>query len=107
LAYSSSTAWVGLEAEKYGVNPALAICIVTHESQWQGDRIGDVGNPDGESYGWWQIELKQHPDITKAGAFSLVSSTDWALQKIKDGNVNWWATYSAKPFYCAAIKVNL
>jgi len=90
---SDSRAFVANEAVKYGINPALATCLVQYESQWQGDRIGDVGNKNGESYGWWQIELQQHPDVTQAVAFSITSSTDWALEKINEGHVSWWTTY--------------
>jgi hypothetical protein len=54
------------EAAKYGVN-----CIVYRESQWQADRTGDIGNPNGESVGLWQIGIQQHPDITVAEALPM------------------------------------
>jgi len=87
------------------VNPDLAACIVQHESQWQADRAGDIGNPHGDSYGLRQIEIAEHDDITKAQALDPFESTDWALSKIAAANVSWWATYSAKPFYCRNIRV--
>lgn len=102
---ASIAAFVQTEAEKYGVNPALAICIVEHESQWQPDRIGDVGNPHGESYGLWQIEVDQHADITVSEALDYQQATDWALQKIAAGDVDWWSTFSQKPFYCRNVPV--
>jgi Transglycosylase SLT domain len=102
---STLEAWIDGEAQKYGVNPALANCIITHESMWQADRIGDVGNPHGESVGLWQISISQHTDITLKQALSPESSTDWALQKIAAGDVDWWSTVSAKPFYCRSIHV--
>ena len=98
-------AYVSQEALNYGINPDLALCIITHESQWDGSRIGDVGNLHGESYGWWQIELRAHPDVTKDDAFSLTSSTDWALGKIRDGDVDMWSVYAQPPYYCKNIPV--
>jgi hypothetical protein len=98
-------AFVQNEALKYGVNPALATCIVSHESQWQPEKPGDIGNPHGESYGLWQIEVQQHPDITVAEALDYQYATDWALSKIAAGNVSWWSTYSQKPYYCRALTV--
>jgi hypothetical protein len=101
------TSFVQTEALKFGVNPKLAACIVTHESQWQVDRIGDVGNPNGESFGLFQIEVKQHPDITVAEALNYQYATDWALSKIASGNVDWWATYSKRPFYCRNVPIKI
>ena len=110
LSSPSSTpnqAWVAQEAISYGINPNLAECIIQHESAWDGNRVGDIGNPTGESFGWWQIQLRSHPDVTKADAFSLQSSTIWALHQIVLGNVKIWSTYSQKPYYCRDIPVFL
>lgn len=104
---STLKAYIASEAQEYGVNPALANCIVEHESQFQPGRIGDIGNRNGASYGLWQIEVKQHGDITVDEALNPATATQWALQKIASGSVAIWSTYSAKPYYCRAVPVFL
>lgn len=99
--------YVEAESVVFGINPLLAACLAKYESQWHPDRIGDIGNKNGESYGLFQIEVKQHNDITKNQALDYKTATIWTLEKIAEGHIKWWATYSAKPFYCAEIKVNL
>ena len=95
--------YVAREAVAYGINPALAECIVTHESQWIPDKTG----PEriGASEGLWQIYLRVWKGITKKQADDPVWSTNWALTQIADGHVGWWSTYSAKPYYCRDIPV--
>jgi len=78
---STLEAWIDSEAERYGVNP------------------------HGESFGLWQIEIEQHPDVTGAQALDPFESTDWALAKISAEEVSMWSTYSAKPFYCRDVPV--
>jgi hypothetical protein len=90
---ASITTFVRKEAIQYHVNPDLANCIVSHESQWIGSKVGDIGNVHGESFGLWQIEVKQHDDITQAEALDPFESTDWALSKIAAGHVAWWSTW--------------
>lgn len=96
-------AYVDTESLKYGVNPALSDCIITHESQWIPYKVGP--EVKGKSQGLWQIYNLAHPDITQAEAFDPVWSTNWALKQIAAGNVKIWSTYSAKPYYCKNIPV--
>jgi len=102
---STIEAFVQTEAIKYHVNPNLANCIVSHESQWIPSKIGDIGNPKGDSVGLWQISISQHNDITTSEALNYEQATDWALSKIAAGHVDWWSTVSARPFYCRDVPV--
>lgn len=85
--------YVEAQAKLLGVNPELAICIVTHESQLDPSKLGD----DGNSRGLWQISKIWHPEVSDAVAFSEVSSTQWALDWIKKGHIKQWSTFKE---YC-------
>jgi hypothetical protein len=88
-------AYVQTEAVEHGVNPKLALWIVKHESQFNPYAKGD-----GEaSRGLWQISRIYHPEVSDAAAFSVVSSTQWSLERIRSGNVNEWSTYR----YCKTL----
>ena len=89
-------------SEAAGVNPALTACIAAHESQWNPTQVGDIGNRNGESYGLFQIEIQQHPDVTEAEAFDPAQATAWMLAEIKAGRVNEWSTYLE---YCLNIPI--
>lgn len=101
LAFATSTllnsppwveAYVRMKAKAAGVNPALAACIVSHESQFS-DRNGD----DGNSRGWWQISKIWHPEVSDACAHDLTCSTDWSLDWISKGHIAQWSTWK---LYC-------
>ncbi len=82
-------AFVRNRAVDYGVNPALALWIVKHESHFNPRAKGD-----GEaSRGLWQISRIYHPEVSDAMAFSVSSSTDWSLERIRSGKANEWSTY--------------
>lgn len=93
-------AYVIQEAKDYGVNPNLAICIVSHESQWDATKKGD----DGNSRGLWQISQIWHPEVSNVVANSAESSTLWSLQWIAAGHIKQWSTFSE---YCSNIPVML
>ena len=95
--------YVHEQSDLFGVNPELADCLISHESQWIPDKTGP--EVKGASEGLWQIDLYYHPTITKAQADDVKWATNWALTQIAAGRINWWATYSAKPFYCKNIPV--
>lgn len=94
----STADYVAAQASLYGVNPALAACIVSHESRWRPDATGD----DGNSRGLWQISRIWHPEVTDAAAYSAASSTQWSLARIRAGHVGQWSTYRK---YCMGIAV--
>lgn len=82
-------AYVRTEAVEYGVNPNLALWIVKHESSFNPQAKGD-----GEaSRGLWQISKVYHPEVSDAAAFSVTSSTEWSLERIRKGKVSEWSTY--------------
>lgn len=81
--------YVRSESIQYGVDPKIALFIVGHESNFDPTRIGD----DGISIGAWQINIKAHPNITKAEALDLAWSTKWSLKQLKEGHAKIWSTY--------------
>jgi len=82
-------AYIQAQALKRGVNPEIALWIVKHESQFNPHAKGD-----GEaSRGLWQISRIYHPEVSDAAAFSVRSSTQWSLERIKSGKANEWSTY--------------
>jgi len=82
-------AYVRTEAVEYGVNPNLALWIVKHESSFNPRAKGD-----GEaSRGLWQISKVYHPEVSDVAAFSVTSSTEWSLERIREGKVSEWSTY--------------
>ncbi len=89
------------QAKLYGINPSLATCVVSHESQWIPDKLGP------EKGGWvsqglWQIYAKAWPNITRAQTFDVTWSTNWALAQIKNGHIKWWSTFDE---YCSSTPV--
>lgn len=68
---SSVAAYVRKEAITYGVDPADAVWIVSHESQF-GQRVrGD----DDQICGYWMISDIWHPEVSTACADDLQRST--------------------------------
>jgi len=81
--------YVQNQAVEHGVNPQVALWIVKHESEFNPHAKGD-----GEaSRGLWQISRIYHPEVSDAAAFSVRSSTEWSLERIRAGKVNEWSTY--------------
>ncbi|HEX3376421.1 MAG TPA: transglycosylase SLT domain-containing protein, partial [Candidatus Acidoferrales bacterium] len=81
-------AYIQSQALKHGVSPAVALWIVRHESQFNPRAKGD-----GEaSRGLWQISKIYHPEVSDAMAFSVRSSTQWSLERIRSGKANEWST---------------
>jgi hypothetical protein len=81
------------QAAARGINPGLATCIVSHESQWDAAKPGD----DGQSMGLWQISRIWHPEVPISVSLDPESSTIWALDWIAKGHVGQWSTYR---IYC-------
>jgi transglycosylase-like protein with SLT domain len=81
--------YVRRQAVEYGVDPFLALWIVKHESSFNPRAKGDGD----ASRGLWQISRIYHPEVSDKAAFSVTSSTDWSLQRIREGKVNEWSAY--------------
>jgi hypothetical protein len=82
-------AYVRTQAAKNGVDPRLAVWIVQHESSFNPHARGDGD----ASRGLWQISKVYHPEVSDDQAFGVTTSTDWSLQRIRDGKVNEWSSY--------------
>ena len=93
-------AYVAAQSVAFGVNPALSACLVENESKWRPQNVGPEKH--GSSLGLWQIYDRAHPNITRAEAFSVEWSTNWALKQIVAGNVGIWATWN---LYCSSTPV--
>ena len=85
-------AYVQNAAKATGVNPHVAEWIVAHESRHHPEATGDGG----ESRGLWQINKEWHPEVSDACAYNVRCSTDWSLERIRDGYANEWSTWK----YC-------
>lgn len=83
-------AYIQAQAKEFGVNPLLALWIVKPESQFN-PRARDDGET---SRGLWQISKIYHPEVSDAAAFSVATSTEWSLARIRAGKANEWSTYS-------------
>ena len=82
-------AYVRSQAVERGVDPQLALWIVKHESSFNPRAKGD-----GEaSRGLWQISKIYHPEVSDDEAFGVSSSTDWSLQRLREGKANEWSSY--------------
>jgi len=77
------------KARAGGVNPAYAVFIVSKESQFGRNMIGD----DGKSVGYWQFNLQANPEISRSCAMDLKCSTDLALNWILKGKIMEWSTF--------------
>ena len=86
------------KALEQDVSPELALFIVSKESNFVPEAVGDehltcerTGKPI-RSRGLWQFADCYHPDITDEMAFDPEISTDLALPKLKT-NPEMWSTY--------------
>jgi hypothetical protein len=82
-------AYIQAQALKHGVSPKLALWIVKHESQFNPRAKGDSD----ASRGLWQISKIYHPEVSDEVAFNARSSTQWSLERIREGKANEWSTY--------------
>ncbi len=84
--------YIATEALVAGVDPQMAQEIVSKESKFNCEAIGDHGT----SHGCWQIHLPAHKDISKAQANDIVWSTQWSMKQLKEGNCKIWSTCPVK-----------
>lgn len=76
-------------AEKYGVSFDILTNVISCESSYNSNAIGDYG----ESYGIAQIHLPDHPDITKEQALDADFSIDWMAQQFSLGHATMWSCF--------------
>ena len=75
------------KAGEMGVDYKLALALSQCESNFNSSAVGDKGR----SFGLWQIHLPAHPKISKEQALDINWSTNWALNKIKEGKAGIWS----------------
>lgn len=80
--------YIATQANKYGVDPKLALYITWQESHWDCSQIGDQGS----SFGCWQIHLPESKGLTKPEAQDLIISTDWSLKQLAQDHCVLWST---------------
>lgn len=80
--------YIVVESLIIGVDSQLALNVVSLESKFNKNVVGDKGN----SYGLWQIHLPSHPTITKEQALDPVWSTNWSLAEMKRNSCKIWST---------------
>lgn len=71
-----------------GVDVQTALIIAKDESGFNPQAIGDHGT----SIGLFQIHLPAHPDISEKQAEDPIFSTEWTMQKLKEGECDIWST---------------
>ena len=60
--------------------------LINCESQWDINAIGDYG----KSYGLYQIHRGYHPEVSVEEARDVIKSTQWTIQRFKQGKWYWW-----------------
>lgn len=80
---------VNVYADKYDVPRSTMQKVVSHESSYVWDTVGD----NGTSFGVAQIHLPDHSDITKKQAMDPNYSLDWMAKNIKAGKGQMWTGY--------------
>ncbi len=80
-------------ANKYGVRASLLKSLLNHESGLRADAVSPTGD-----YGIAQINLRSHPDISKAQAFDPYFAIMWAAANLKD-KVSRFGEYDALRAY--------
>jgi hypothetical protein len=100
---TSVYAYITEQAKKVGISLASTTFIVSHESQFDTEKVGDDGicpDPKSPNYGkettsrgTWQINSCYHPEVSDQCAFNLQCSTAFSLKLIAAGGINQWSTY--------------
>ena len=103
LSTTSVLAYITEQSEKVGISLASTTFIVSHESQFDTEKVGDDGicpDPKSPNYGkettsrgTWQINSCYHPEVSDQCAFNLQCSTAFSLKLIAAGGINQWSTY--------------
>ena len=77
---------IRVKAREYNLNENKMLALANCESKFDPLAVGD----NGHSKGLWQINDLYH-DVSDEVAFDPILSTDWAFQKIKNGQINLWS----------------
>lgn len=68
---------------------SLADKIITCESEWNPNAVGDHGT----SFGLVQIHLPAHPEITKEQALDPAFSINYLKRELAAGHASQWSCY--------------
>jgi hypothetical protein len=81
-------------AMKYGVSESLMRQVISCESAFRSDAVGDHG----QSFGLVQIHLPSHPTITKEQALDPEFSSEFLAENLAGGHGSLWTCY--RQLYC-------
>jgi len=76
--------------EKYPEMEWLLLCMLKKESTYCKHLKGD----NGKAYGCWQIHIDKH-EITEECALDFECSTEWSVNKIRNGEGYLWTSYKS------------
>lgn len=76
-------------AEAYGINPVTFAKVVSCESNWDPDAVGDQGT----SFGLVQIHLPAHPDISESEADDPDFALSFMAREWLAGDQDAWSCY--------------
>lgn len=82
------------KAVEYGVNPDHALAVANCESglvPQQSNLHNSFTGQRERSYGIWQINTRYNPEVTIEQAMDIDWSTDWAMERLKDGKWHLWS----------------
>ena len=84
-------AYIIQQAKAEHVNLTIATWIVSHESRWGLQTLGDVDN--GVSVGVWQINLARNENVSRQCAESVICSTRLSFAWLKKGEASKWSSW--------------
>lgn len=80
--------YAAAQATLNGVSVAETLHIISNESGYNSQAVGDHGS----SIGMVQIHLSAHPNITRIQALSPIFSVEYLVSELKKGNCTEWST---------------
>lgn len=87
--------YIWQEAQQAGLNIAKVDCLIDSESKYINDwNVNKNGTVD---FGYWMINSIHIKSgiITLECATDLICSTDWAIERLKQGKWNMWAGWKS------------
>lgn len=82
--------YISCEAGMAGIDDAKAVYIANKESSLNPKAY----NSKTHDRGLWQINKKYHSEVSDACAYSIICSTKWSIQKLKEGQENIWVAWN-------------
>lgn len=82
-------AYIALSAQKYGVSEVVMNKVISCESNYKPNAVGDGG----KSHGLVQIHQPSHPYITRAQATDPEFAIDFLARNLADGKGRMWTCW--------------